>query len=109
MHTARAPETSASKLVNMVHVDDIITATCQLIDSPRPGERFNAVGCTYTVAELLGHCGMARAATIVDAPPDESSKRIANDKLATILPPDFRFRRVESMASMAPSAAAAAT
>mmetsp|Transcript_22467 Transcript_22467/g.60754 ORF Transcript_22467/g.60754 Transcript_22467/m.60754 type:complete len:439 (-) Transcript_22467:428-1744(-) len=85
MHTAHAPVSSARKLVNMVHISDILVAMSQLCTTPLHGERINAVSCTYELRSLLEHCGLSEANVDDTLPPDTSSKFICNKKLADLL------------------------
>lgn len=85
MHTAHVPHVSPRKLVNMVHIDDIVAATAALLDTPQPGERVNAISCTYEMRELAARCDVA--VPIDDSlEPDHTSKLICNEKFRALLP-----------------------
>jgi len=93
MHTAHAPVSSAGKLINMVHVDDILATVGACLRAPQPGARVNVVGFTIALGELAAQCGVAGGARVDPAlPPDATSKRISNAKLAALLPRSHRFR-----------------
>lgn len=93
MHTAHAPATSAAKLINMVHVDDILTTFSACLRAPQPGMRVNVVGCTIALRDLAAQCGVAEGGRVdASLPADVSSKRICNAKLVKLLPPGHRFR-----------------
>ncbi|KAJ1636555.1 hypothetical protein T492DRAFT_958645 [Pavlovales sp. CCMP2436] len=94
MHTAPGrPKTSAGKLINLVHIDDIVAAMSACLRVPQPGSRINLVSCTLALRELALECGLAGSASIdYELPTDVSSKLICNAKLAQLLPPGHRFR-----------------
>lgn len=93
MYTAQTPASSAAKLINMVHVDDILATLSACLRTPQPGARVNVVGCTVALRDLAAQCGLPSGASVdASLPADTSSKRICNAKLTKLLPPDHRFR-----------------
>jgi nucleoside-diphosphate-sugar epimerase len=93
MHTTHAPVTSAHKLINMVHVDDIVASMVACVRTPQPAARINLVSCTFSLADLVDVCGLdvgARVDASLEA--DTSSKRICNAKLVRLLPDDHRLK-----------------
>ena len=77
------------KIVNLIHLDDIIFTIKHLIDSPLPGERFNlSDGEARTWKEIGEKVGFE-----FRMPGErELSKIIDNSKIRDILPEDYQFK-----------------
>lgn len=82
------------KKINMVHVDDIITATAHALnDDSTVGKRFNVAGLNFCLHELMHHCKYPQAEQAEsEVDTDPTSKVVSSDKLLTeVLPPSFNF------------------
>jgi nucleoside-diphosphate-sugar epimerase len=88
--------TDGGKLVNLVHVDDIVAVIAHLLEHPQPGRRINvANGHTVAWRELVER--FRRAGTVpadFELPadtPGERGKRVDTRQLRALLP-DHEFR-----------------
>lgn len=89
-YTSSGGALNGRKRVNMVHVDDIIEATCACLDAPRGGQRINVAGHHFSLSELITHC---KHPEVPDGPDtDYSSKCVCSDRLLSeVLPDGFAF------------------
>ena len=75
----------------MVHVDDIIDATCALLgEQPFDGERINVAGLNFQLRDLISHC---QHPPVPDSAELDTSSKIVSNKilLERVLPPGYHF------------------
>lgn len=88
-------ELNGQKMVNMVHVDDIIAATVHSLAAEKAAAtRYNVAGLHFRLHRLLRYCNHPKAdeaeAILVDT--DPFSKIVSSEKLLNeLLPPGFSF------------------
>lgn len=103
---------NGQKAVNMVHVDDIITATAHSLMAPQTaGKRLNVAGDVFRLHELMCHCRYPQAETAKQAEDTDLSSKIVSSQrlLDDVLPEGFEFvPPLETPAQTAARVAAAA-
>lgn len=80
-----------AKLVNLIHVDDILAAIARLLEQPLPGERINAANgeplAWRELAERFRRSGRLPADwTLPESGPGTYGKRVDNRRLHALLP-----------------------
>jgi len=82
---------NAGSSINMVHVQDILEATCRCLHNPRRGERLNVAGAHFQLAELVKHCKHPAIPESLSGP-DYNSKIVSSDRLLKeVMPSGYSF------------------
>jgi len=86
---------NGGKIVNMVHVDDIIAATAAVLALPADAERgvrMNIGGHDFKLRELMAHCRHVATPEVMDSDDPNSKLVSSNYLLNRVLPPGFAFK-----------------
>ncbi len=80
-----------AKIVNLIHVDDIIAAILALVQRPMPGQRINVVNDEPIAwrdlrARLIAAGRVDARRPLADSIPGEHGKRVLNQRLRALMP-----------------------
>ena len=88
-YTSSGGVLNGNKRVNMVHVDDIVTATRACLAAPIPAERINVAGHNFLLSQLIAHCQHPSIPELPDT--DMSSKCVCSERLLERVVPGHEF------------------